>query len=131
MRKKIIFPLLIICVLLSACKDTLYNESEWGSFTPNKTYSYDKKYYAIQKVIAGNSAEQIQVNVYLTETKDKIFSFIPARAMDFWGICWETSTYNIWIQSGDIGTYCYKYNDDEWILDESAIRPADIISKYD
>lgn len=58
-------------------------------------------------------------------------SFQPARASDFWGICWEHDTYNIWIQSGDIGVLCYSYEDGKWELDTSAARPDYVVSKYD
>lgn len=62
---------------------------------------------------------------------EAVFSFTPARASDFWGICWETDTYNIWIQSGDIGVICYAYADGNWEVDPTAIRPDSIVSKYD
>lgn len=66
-----------------------------------------------------------------TETDQLVSSFYPARARDFWGICWENDSYNIWTQSGDIGVYCYKYEEMQWKRDESAQRPDYIISKYD
>lgn len=103
-----------------------------GSFSSDKTYSYDGKYYAIQNAEdLGGSAREINVSIYETETDTFVFSFYPARAMDFWGICWENDTYNIWTQSADIGIYCYKYENGQWERDDSAIRPDYIISKYD
>ena len=102
------------------------------SFTSDKTYSYDEKYYAIQSAEdADGSARLINVSIYETETDTLVFNFYPARARDFWGICWENDTYNIWTQSADIGIYCYKYENEQWERDESAIRPDYIISKYD
>lgn len=85
----------------------------------------------MQTVKETEHAEQIIVSVYLTENDELVFSFNPARAWDFWGICWESNSYNIWIQSGDIGIYCYAYEDDQWYVDENAVRPDDIVSKYD
>lgn len=73
----------------------------------------------------------MKVSIIDTGNKKEVFSFIPARARDFWGICWESDSYNIWIQSGDIGVICYKCEDEIWVQDESAIRPDDIVSKYD
>lgn len=102
-------------------------KNSWGSFTSKRTESYDGKYYAIQT----KQEQAIKVTVYEKETNNKVYSFTPARSMDFWGICWESDSHNIWIQSGDIGVYCYKYSDNKWELDEQAERPADIISKYD
>lgn len=126
--------ILFLCILflLSRCTNETTSES-WGSFTSNLTYSYDEKYYAVQEVddTLGQGIRYIKVCIYETETNTLISYFYPARARDFWGICWENDTYNIWTQSADIGIYCYKYEDMQWERDESAIRPEYIISKYD
>ena len=111
------------------------NQEMWGSFTADLTYSYDEKYYAVQEVDDTTfGMRYIKLCIYETDTDTLIYYFYPARAQDFWGICWENNTYNIWTQSADVGIYCYKYEempDREWKIDESAIRPAYIISKYD
>lgn len=138
-RKKIILLYLCIMFLLCGCaiqsSETETTFDLWGSFTPDKTYSYDEKYYAVQEVkkepYGDDYVSYIYVCIYETETDTLIFRFCPARAMDFWGICWENDTYNIWTQSGDIGVFCYKYEDMEWKRDESAQCPEYIISKYD
>lgn len=136
--KKAVLLSLCILLLLAGIVNRFFRTEEtfedWGSFTPDQTYSYDEKYYAIQKVerIFGDDyPSYIKVCIYEAETDTQVFSFYPARAMDFWGICWENDTYNIWTQSADIGIYCYKYEDMQWKRDESAIRPEYIISKYD
>ena len=82
----------------------------WGSYTAEKTYSYDHKYYAIQSV----EDRMIKVSVFLVSSGELIDAFTPARSMDFWGICWERDTYNIWTQSADIGSYCYACRDGKW-----------------
>lgn len=129
------FLLLCILLLLSGCTNSSPEADStfesWGSFTPDKTYSYDEKYYAIQEVELLNDIRYIKVCIYETETDTPVNSFYPARAWDFWGICWENDTYNIWTQSADIGVYCYKFEDMQWLRDESAQRPEYIISKYD
>ena len=126
--------ILFLCILflLSRCTNETASES-WGSFTSSLTYSYDEKYYAVQEVddTLGEGIRYIKVCIYETETDTLISYFYPARARDFWGICWENDTYNIWTQSADVGIYCYKYEDMQWERDESAIRPEYIISKYD
>ena len=126
--------ILFLCILflLSRCTNETTSES-WGSFTSNLTYSYDEKYYAVQEVddTLGEGIRYIKVCIYETETDTLISYFYPARARDFWGICWETDTYNIWMQSADVGIYCYKYEDMQWERDDSVIRPEYIISKYD
>ena len=129
--KKVIHLSLILTILLTfvGCsnREIEVDPQEWGSFTPNKTTSYDNKYYALQTV---NENDYIVVTVYETETDKEVSSFSPARALDFWGICWENDTYNIWIQSSDIGEYCYKYDNDTWTLDEEAKMPDYIITRY-
>ena len=118
--------------LLSACSDVVSETDEnWGSFTADKAYSYDEKYYATQSVDEDQEIRMIKVTVYLTDDDEVVAEFEPARASDFWGVCWEKDTYNIWVQSGDIGTLCYAYHDGAWTLDGSVERPAYIISKYD
>lgn len=110
------------------------SQETWGSFTADLTYSYDEKYYAVQEVDDTLGERYIKVCIYETDSDTLIYYFYPARAQDFWGICWENDTYNIWTQSADVGIYCYKYEempDREWKRDESAIRPGYIISKYD
>ena len=130
--KKVVCLFLALTVLLTfvSCsnREIKVNPQEWGSFSPNKTTNYDNKYYALQTV---NDNDYIVVTIYETETDEEVYSFSPARAYDFWGICWENDTYNIWIQSSDIGDYCYKYDNDTWILDEEAEMPDYIITRHE
>lgn len=107
------------------------DRDQWGSFTAEKTYSYDGKFYALQTVGESNGTRFITVTVYDSDTDSAAGEFCPARARDFWGICWENDTYNIWTQSADIGIYCYRYDGEGWVRDESAVRPSYIVSKYD
>ena len=131
MRKLYCFGIVLLLIILSGCGKSTLSTKDWGSFSPNKTQSYDNKYYAVQNIEEADDGKHIVVNIYTTQNDEFVFSFIPARAMDFWGICWENDTYNIWVQSADIGILCYKYKDNEWILDDEAIKPDYIKSKYD
>ena len=99
---------------------------EFGSFTMEKADSYDQKYYATTE----KNGDMIKVTVF-SASGDEVFSFEPCRASDFWGICWENDSYNIWIQSADIGTICYSMTDEKWTLDSNAVKPDYIKSKYD
>ena len=131
MKKGIcLFFVLALIFTFASCsnREIEVDPQEWGSFSPNKTTSYDNKYYALQTV---NEYDYIVVTIYETETNERVYSFSPARALDFWGICWENDTYNIWIQSSDIGDYCYKYDNDTWILDEEAQMPDYIITRHE
>ena len=131
-RNLIIFILIVAVVCISgiaiARKNSGKEAENVGGFTFDRISSYDGKYYAISdKTEKGN----IAVSIYEIENDVFVFSFEPVRASDFWGICWESSSYNIWVQSGDIGVICYSYENDEWKLNENVERPNDIISKYD
>lgn len=116
MNKRWIFAAVAIACatigLLSACSNGESKANDWGSFTADKTYSYDEKYYASQSVVEGKEARMVKVAVCRTNTDEVVAEFEPARASDFWGVCWEKDTYNIWVQSGDIGTLCYVYQNE-------------------
>lgn len=137
-NKKLLYLVYVMLMLLiiSGCGSQGTNAASdadsYGSFTDEKTYSYDEKYYAVcESVEYEGGWHDIEVSVYTADSGELVDSFFVARSRDFWGICWESSTYNIWIQSGDTGVVCYKYDDGQWVRDESAERPDDIISKYD
>lgn len=129
----ILLPILYCFAVFSSC-DNNYDvdeHSKWGSFTAEKTYSQDGVYYAVQSVIQKNDIDFVSVDIYKAQNNKNIYSFYPARASDFWGICWESKTYNIWIQSADVGVLCYEFSDESWVLNKDAVRPVEIVSKYD
>ncbi len=122
----------ICAILLPSFGGTPSYSEEYCSFTPEDTYSYDGKLVAHQKVEKGANVKNIIVEIKDSQTGELVGSFSPARAWDFWGICWENDSYNIWTQSGDIGVYCWRYQDGVWECDFShPERPEYIISKYD
>ncbi len=104
----------------------------WGSFTNSPVISSDGLYRAEQAAIKpdGSNVSVIQVKVYDNNTNELLDSFVPARAWDFWGVCWEDGTHRIWIQSADIGIYCYELQNGHWVLNEDIERPATIVSKW-
>ena len=128
--RKILAVLLSIAAFFIMCSCTLVSASapgtEYGSFTIEKTSSYDGKYYAYMT----QHDQMIVVNIY-SEDDNEVFTFEPCRKSDFWGICWENDNYNLWVQSGDIGIICYTESDEVWSVDDSAVRPDYIISKYE
>ncbi len=135
---KALLLLLLLAMLIWLCGNMLYGkqslsrrEEYWGSFTKADVASSDGKYIARHdaKKLADNNVQMIVVDVYDAKNGEILDSFIPARAMDFHGICWEEGTHNLWIQSGDTGIICYHEQDGEWILDEDAVRPESIVSK--
>ncbi len=106
---------------------------KWGSFTDQTVVSSDGKYRAEHDAVKldGYNVKMIQVDVYDCATDELLCSFVPARSMDFCGICFEEGTYNIWTQSGDIGIHCYEKIGDEWVRNEEAVCPESIKSKWD
>lgn len=121
----------VLLLILSGCGSQTQHAENWGSFTAEKTYSYDKTLYAIQETQEKDGISFVVVSVCAAENDEVLYAFTAARASDFWGICWEKETYNLWIQSGDIGVLCYQYEEGLWKVDPSAIRPDEIQSKYD
>lgn len=122
----------ICAILIPSYGGTPSYSEEYGSFTPEDTYSYDGKLAAHQKVEKDADVKSIIVEIKDSQSGELVGSFSPARAWDFWGICWENDSYNIWTQSGDIGVYCWRYQDGAWECDFShPERPEYIISKYD
>ena len=126
MKRIFIFVALCCVLLLASCKSSDINDTFWGSFTPDKTYSFDHELYAVQTV----DNQMIVVTVYNSESGERIDSFLLARAEDFWGICWEKDSYNIWTQSADLGISCFEFQNGEWIENENLSTPDYIISKY-
>ena len=126
--KKFLSILLIITVVLTTCSCTVTSASapgtQYGSFTIKKTSSYDGKYYAYMT----QHDDMIVVNIYSADDEE-VFTFEPCRKSDFWGICWENDSYNMWVQSGDVGIICYTMTDEVWSIDNDVVRPDYIISK--
>lgn len=128
----VLFLPLILTALLSGCSILPFRKPAWppkgwqqedyGSFSPDITYSHDGKYYAVQTLgdpeLDEGGARFINVSIYESATDNLVDSFPAQRAFDFWGICWEADSYNIWIQSGDIGTYCMRYAAGEWVKED-------------
>lgn len=107
--------------------------AKYGSFTSKTAVSSDGRYSAKQVVTRPHldSVEMVRVDVYDNETGELVDSFLTERAWDFWGICWEEGTYNIWIQSGDVGVYCFEETNGEWEKNYDLPLPDSIISPYD
>lgn len=46
-------------------------------------------------------------------TGEEIFSINNEyRAWDFHWVVWENESYNFWLKSGDVGTFCYEFQSD-------------------
>ena len=106
--------------------DRAAKEKDYGSFTIERTYTYDKKYYADCTV---QNSGMILIEIK-TRNNIRVCSFKPCRASDFWGICWEYDNYNLWIQSADLGLICYSFNGEEWERNKDAVKPDYIITRW-
>jgi len=126
---------ILFCCLLSAwlagCAPSASKPEAWGSFTRDPVVSSDGLYRAEHEVVTIDGISMIQVSVYDAATNELLDCFMPARAMDFRGICWEDGTHRIWTQSADIGIDCYELQDGRWTLNENAEQPDSVISKWD
>lgn len=134
MRK--ILGSIVCCMILlglGGCSSPQSSVTEyWGSFTNGPVISSDGLYRAEHAATKqdGSNVAVIEVKVYVNNTNELLDSFIPARAWDFWGVCWEEGTHRIWIQSADIGIHCYELQNGQWVLNEDIERPDTIISKW-
>ena len=132
-----LFTLLCTCILANCYgKRPGYSREKYGSFTPEDSYSYDGKMVAHQRIEKGIGVDDLTRRIFIEirdlRTGQMLARFSPARAWDFWGICWENDSYNIWIQSADIGIQCYRYENGQWKYDDShPLQPDYIVSKYD
>ena len=127
----VMFVFLHIQIRLPGKKQDLLQEQEYGPFTPYDVESFDGKYIAMQEVEKFMDMKYIRVYVYDQESGGLVDRFFVERAWDFWGICWEKDSYNIWTQSADVGIYCYRYEDGTWVRDEQAERPEYIVSRWE
>lgn len=131
---KVLALLLCLC-LLSACgaadtsteTDRAGADADLGSFTLGRAESADGRYYAE----ANTDEPTVRIRIYDSADGKELFSFDSVRRLDYWGLCWETNTNNLWVQSGDVGLVCYAFRDGEWVLYPDAVRPPEIVSKYD
>ena len=138
---KVIVALIILFIAVKYMdwKQNVYEapqEEEWGSFTPDDVESFDGKFVAKQVVERlsysdTQSINYVRVNVFDNESGELADSFYVERARDFWGICWEKDSYNIWTQSADVGIYCYRYENGTWSRDEKMERPEYIVSRWE
>lgn len=126
--------LTLLCGIILHDKKTTSTDGEtmWGSFTNASVISDDGKYRAEYGAWRQeNGVRMIRVNIYDNASGALADCFVPARAMDFWGVCWEENAHNLWIQSADIGICCYREENGRWRLDPDAVRPKNIVSKWD
>ena len=99
---------------------------KYGSFTTEKTYSYDRKYYVR---IRSLSTEMTEIEIL--DNNGIVSEFQPCWESNFRGICWEKDNYNIWVQTRGFGYICYSLRGTQWMENKDAVKPDYIIGRYD
>ena len=120
--KKLVSVVLLMIFLFSGC-GLSSREENLGVLTTKKSYSYDKKYYAVMDYAPVNGEETAIVDVYLTIDDSRVNAVKVARSSDFKGYCWEKDSHNIWVQSGDAGLTCFVLNGKKWTADNTVGKP--------
>ena len=97
----------------------------WGSYTADKTYSFDRRFYAVQTIgqMTGSLIDRTKVTIYRTDTDRQIAVFMPTFADAFWGMCWEKDSYNLWIQSSFTEYPIWQYPN--WLLQGEKPKEGD------
>lgn len=96
----------------------------YGSFTIDFTSSYDEK-YTVHIIRAGDNRT---VQIQAPDIKDTTMIGSFAKK-DFYGVCWDKDSYDIWVQLKKEGIICYRFDDGEWEEDPEAEVPDYIIPR--
>lgn len=101
----------------------------YGSFNVEEAMSYDKKFTA--KVLIGSG--MVTVQIIDNETDAIVSSFKPCGKGEFYGICWENDSYNLWVQTDTSLVICYSMKESkwDWQINENARKPDYIKGRYD
>lgn len=102
-------------------------KERYGDFSPERINSFDNEFYAQTMPLA---TDMIEIQIF-SAGGDIVSEFQPCRSSDYWGICWEKDSHNIWVQSGDVGYVCYTQEGKEWVKAEGAVKPDYIHGKYE
>ena len=95
---------------------------EFGSFTRDETYSYDGKYY-----VAKFDPLFHEIGIY--SSNGYVDAIVLPNSGDYYGVCWENDSYNLWIQDKNGDTQCYSMVDEKWSINESAVKPDYIVGR--
>jgi hypothetical protein len=123
MKKFICFTLVLVMgVLFCSCGST--EESvDYGSFTMEKSYSYNEDYYAKVNRFELDGVPTVAVDICKSYNNQIFPTIIRFPEEDFQGFCWENDTCNLWIQVKDKGVICYTYENTVWVIDKDAVLP--------
>ncbi len=123
MKKIICVTLVLVMGLLFCSCGSSQEVVDYGSFTMDKTYSFDESYYAKLNYFDIDKTPTVAIDIYKAQDDMIVPSIITFPEADFQGYCWEKDTYNLWVQIKDKGVVCYTRKYTEWVIDESAELP--------
>ena len=117
---KAMLTMLVAIVLSFGTNNTADNEQAKNSVFKTETiYSADGRL----RVDIDATEMMVRLDIADAESGELLYSFSPVRRWDFWGICFEADTYNLWIKSGDVGILCYEYDGETWNYNPDAVMP--------
>ena len=107
--------------------------AEFGSFTYLPSQSSDGRYEAVQSIEKRESDPVDMVYVYIrdVQSEETVDVFRAGRMLDFWGICWDRDSHDIWLQSGDVGIFAMCCSDGKWVEDNAVQRPGWLVSRWE
>lgn len=108
-----------------AIKSITYVALEEGVMEEKTTY--DGAYKMVVELERGPELSYVNVKIYDEKKNEEVYLLHNAyRAWDFKWITWEKESHNFWIESGDLGTFCYEYGYNDW----NEIGLTDYLKKY-
>ncbi len=94
---------------------TLITHVDYEEGTLEEKETYDSAYNMVIELEEVSDLYYINVKIFDEKTKQEVFSIDNIyRAWDFKWITWEKGSYHFWVESGDLGTFCYEYGDNGW-----------------
>lgn len=125
--KKIVIIIPIIFVIIALCFVIMLSFAHCqmlkaGDVTAEKysSYSVEKDDYIIKThIVTENDIQFIKFKVVDGSTNEVLFSCNEKwRTRDFKKIEFKTNTYDIIVESGDVGTTVFKHDGKDWIEQE-------------
>jgi len=125
MSKKLLIILLLSTLLLAVAlllalspigKFLRYFISWENSAEIESKASFDNNFELIMETNKkGSKVKSASISILDNKTKNVVYSCEEQyRVIDFGGAFWGKGCYDFWIVSGDIGTYCYHYDNASW-----------------
>ncbi len=116
MKRKILLILLVIVLIIAVGVGTYTVYNVFNSDQTIKTQTYDKKYTLVEE-IKKNNVKMPYAKFYITNNnEEKVFICKDSyRTIDLFGVMLGEGTYDVWVLSSDVGVYCYRYINGEWI----------------